>query len=395
MIFSRQASLPDYLTPPNSSIGLQRWFLKSWSQGVVLATSMATITDKVAVTTEDAEVARENLVAEVKVEVKAGAETEVKVEAEAEAKAEAKAEGEAEVKAEGEGEQEEAEAEVTITINLAAVLTYKVLTAKSKADVVFTSMWLLGGIFFSGAAVIALLALGVALEWPHCFHENSHDSCSTGQVCVSYPEPGIGLPDYRNGHEGFQEPVCQDCYWFAKVSPLPRTRPNCPCTLASPQLYLHAPTPRTPSFTSTTTILTPLLADQRHHLFARRFAAHRSGARRHALRHGGQHDRLRVLFGGTQRARQCFRIRNIASTSRDQPTVSFARCPWTQVFIRQVPLHPGDARKRVGPRLVHIVGRLRARRAVHGRRPAPAAAHVPPAPHSPPAAASPQEEGDG
>ena len=198
---------------------------------------MATITDKVAVTTEDAEVARENLVAEVKVEVKAGAETEVKVEAEAEAKVE----GEAEVKAEGEAQQEEAEAEVTITINLAAVLTYKVLTAKSKADVVFTSMWLLGGIFFSGAAVIALLALGVALEWPHCFHENSHDSCSTGQVCVSYPEPGIGLPDYRNGHEGFQEPVCQDCYWFAKVSPLPRTRPSCPCTLASPQLYLHAP----------------------------------------------------------------------------------------------------------------------------------------------------------
>ena len=181
---------------------------------------MATVTVKVAVTTEDAEVARE--VAEVK----------------------------AEVKAEGEA-QEEAESEVAITINLAAVLTYKVLTAKSKADVVFTSMWLLGGIFFSGAAVIALLALGVALEWPHCFHENSHDSCSTGQVCVSYPEPGIGLPDYRNGHEGFQEPVCQDCYWFAKVSPLPRTWPSCPCTLASPQLYLHAPTPRTPSFTST------------------------------------------------------------------------------------------------------------------------------------------------
>ena len=365
---------------------------------VVLATSMATITDKVDVTTEDAEVARENLVAEVKVEVKAGAETEVKVEAEAEAKVE----GEAEVKAEGEAQQEEAEAEVTITINLAAVLTYKVLTAKSKADVVFTSMWLLGGIFFSGAAVIALLALGVALEWPHCFHENSHDSCSTGQVCVSYPEPGIGLPDYRNGHEGFQEPVCQDCYWFAKVSPLRARlsspgRGPCPCTLTSPQLYLHAPSdpPHPLLHQHHTTILTPHLADQRHHLFARRFAAHRSGARRHALRHGGQHDRLRVLFGGTQRARQCFRIRNIASKSRDQPTVSFARCPWTQVFIRQVPLHPGDARKRVGPRLVHTVGRLRARRAVHGRRPAPAAAHVPPAPHSPPAAASPQEEGDG
>ena len=139
---------------------------------------MATVTVKVAVTTEDAEVARE--VAEVK----------------------------AEVKAEGEA-QEEAESEVAITINLAAVLTYKVLTAKSKADVVFTSMWLIGGIFFACAAVIALLAIGVALQWPQCFHENSDDSCRTGLVCVSVPEPGTS---------GLWDPVCWDCFYIAKVA---------------------------------------------------------------------------------------------------------------------------------------------------------------------------------
>ena len=138
---------------------------------------MATVTVKVAVTTEDAEVAREL--------------------------AEAKA---------------EAEAEVAITINLAAVLTYKVLTAKSKADVVFTSMWLLGGIFFSGAAVIALLALGVALEWPRCFHENSDDSCRAGQVCVSNSVVWGNVSDYRStagSSAGFKAPVCWDCYYFA------------------------------------------------------------------------------------------------------------------------------------------------------------------------------------
>ena len=147
---------------------------------------MATVTVKVAVTTEDAEVVRE--VAEVK----------------------------AEVKAEGEA-QEEAESEVAITINLAAVLTYKVLTAKSKADVVFTSMWLLGGIFFAGAAVIALLALGVALEWPRCFHENSNDACRAGQVCISYPEV---WDDNKNGTDytsiaDFNAQICWDCYYFA------------------------------------------------------------------------------------------------------------------------------------------------------------------------------------
>ena len=156
---------------------------------------MATVTVKVAVTTEDAEVAREL----------------------AEAKAEVKAEGEAEVKAEGEA-QEEAEAEVAITINLAAVLTYKVLTAKTKADVVFTSIWLLGGILFAGAAVTALLALGVALEWPRCFHENSDDSCRAGQVCVSNSKVGGGVSDYRStagSTAGFEAPVCWDCYYFA------------------------------------------------------------------------------------------------------------------------------------------------------------------------------------
>ena len=144
---------------------------------------MATVTVKVAVTTEDAEVAREL----------------------AEAKAEVKAEGEA---------QEEAEAEVAITINLAAVLTYKVLTAKTKADVVFTSIWLFGGIFFAGAAVTALLALGVALEWPRCFHENSDDSCRAGQVCVSNSEGDVDVSDYRST-AGFKAPVCWDCYYFA------------------------------------------------------------------------------------------------------------------------------------------------------------------------------------
>ena len=144
---------------------------------------MATVTVKVAVTTEDAEVVREV----------------------------------AEVKAEGEA-QEEAESEVAITINLAAVLTYKVLTAKSKADVVFTSMWLLGGIFFAGAAVIALLALGVALEWPRCFHENSNDACRAGQVCISYPEvwdDSKNGTDYNYSIADFNAQICWDCHYFA------------------------------------------------------------------------------------------------------------------------------------------------------------------------------------
>ena len=148
---------------------------------------MATVTVKVAVTTEDAEVVRE--VAEVK----------------------------AELKAEGEA-QEEAESEVAITINLAAVLTYKVLTAKSKADVVFTSMWLFGGIFFAVAAVIALLALGVALEWPRCFHENSNDACRAGQVCISYPEvwdDSKNGTDYNYSIADFNAQICWDCHYFA------------------------------------------------------------------------------------------------------------------------------------------------------------------------------------
>ena len=60
--------------------------------------------------------------------------------------------------------QEEAEEEVAITINISAVLTYKVMTAKSKADVVFTSMWLVCGIFCACVEIIALLAIGVALQ---------------------------------------------------------------------------------------------------------------------------------------------------------------------------------------------------------------------------------------
>ena len=65
--------------------------------------------------------------------------------------------------------QEEAEEEVAITINISAVLTYKEMTAKSKADVVSTSMWLVCGISFAVVAVIALLAIGIASQWPHCF----------------------------------------------------------------------------------------------------------------------------------------------------------------------------------------------------------------------------------
>ena len=80
------------------------------------------------------------------------------------AEAAAEAEAEAEVEA-----QKEAEVQVAITINISAVLTYKEMTAKSKADVVSTSMWLVCGISFAVVAVIALLAIGVASQWPHCF----------------------------------------------------------------------------------------------------------------------------------------------------------------------------------------------------------------------------------
>ena len=112
--------------------------------------------------------------------------------------------------------QEEAEEEVVITINISAVLTYKVMTAKSKADVVFTSMWLVCGIFFAAVGIIALLAIGVASQWPHCFAQD----CRAGMVCVSVPEGrlrGSLAPDYRNGTDGFKRPTCEDCYLTART----------------------------------------------------------------------------------------------------------------------------------------------------------------------------------
>ena len=134
----------------------------------------------------------------------------------AEAAAEAKvvvAQEEEEAGAAAEAEaaaQEEAEVEVAITINLSAVLTYKVMTAKSKADVVFTSMWLVCGIFFAAVGIIALLAIGVASQWPHCLEQD----CRAGMVCVSKPkQPGSSL-DYRDGTDGFTVPACEDCYDF-------------------------------------------------------------------------------------------------------------------------------------------------------------------------------------
>ena len=126
--------------------------------------------------------------------------------------------------------QEEAEEEVAITINISAVLTYKVMTAKSKADVVFTSMWLVCGIFFAGVAVIALLAIGVGSQWPHCFEQ----TCRAGTVCVSSPKQFGAPPDYRKGVEGFTTPTCQDCY-FTRESRVQRQ------TLTNPNPNLSAP----------------------------------------------------------------------------------------------------------------------------------------------------------
>ena len=160
--------------------------------------TIVSVTDreKVVVTIGDAEVARE--VAEVAAE----AEAELDVQEEAE-----------EMKA----QEEEPEAEMAITITISAVLTYKVLTAKTRSDVLNTGLWLMCGIFFAGAAVIALLALGVALEWPRCFHENSNDACRAGQVCISYPEV---WDDSKNGTDynniaDFNAQICWDCHYFA------------------------------------------------------------------------------------------------------------------------------------------------------------------------------------
>ena len=112
--------------------------------------------------------------------------------------------------------QEEAEVEVAITINLSAVLTYKVMTAKSKADVVFTSIWLVCGIFFAAVEIIALLAIGVASQWPHCFEQND---CRTGTVCVSSPKQLGSSLDGPDGPNGFRAPSCVDCYFTDPQSP--------------------------------------------------------------------------------------------------------------------------------------------------------------------------------
>ena len=77
--------------------------------------------------------------------------------------AEAELEGLEEVAA-----QEEAEVDVAVTVNLSAVLTYKVRTAKSKADVVFASIWLVCGIFFAGVEVVALLAIDLVSVFHNC-----------------------------------------------------------------------------------------------------------------------------------------------------------------------------------------------------------------------------------
>ena len=157
--------------------------------------TIVSVTDreKVVVTIGDAEVARE--VAEVAAE----AEAELDVQEEAE-----------EMKA----QEEEPEAEMAITITISAVLTYKVLTAKTRSDVLNTGLWLMCGIFFAGAAVVALLAIGVALQWPRCF---DNAACQAGTVCISLGERNRPLPDYRDGNEGFKDPVCQDCYFLAQT----------------------------------------------------------------------------------------------------------------------------------------------------------------------------------
>ena len=138
----------------------------------------------------------------------------VTIEPAAEAAEASATEAEAELEAlEEVAAQEEAEPEVdvAITVNLSAVLTYKVRTAKSKADVVFASIWLVCGIFFAAVEVVALLAIGVASQWPHCFEQEEWGDCPSGTVCVSFPE-GPGIP---NGIDGFNQPKCRDCYFYA------------------------------------------------------------------------------------------------------------------------------------------------------------------------------------
>ena len=89
------------------------------------------------------------------------------------------------------------------------------MTAKSKADVVFTSMWLVCGIVFAVLAVITLLAIGVASQWPQCFEQND---CRAGTVCVSYLEALEPGADYRDGTYYITSPKCQDCYFLAQTN---------------------------------------------------------------------------------------------------------------------------------------------------------------------------------
>ena len=121
-------------------------------------------------------------------------------------------EAEAELKAlelEVAAQDEGAEVDVAITVNLSAVLTYKVRTAKSKADVVFASIWLVCGIFFAAVEVVALLAIGVASQWPHCFEQEEWGDCPSGTVCVSLDSSGQHLP------------TCLDCNFFVDADSNP------------------------------------------------------------------------------------------------------------------------------------------------------------------------------
>ena len=79
-------------------------------------------------------------------------------------------------------------------------------------------------------AVIALLAIGVGSQWPHCFEQ----TCRAGTVCVSSPKQFGAPPDCRKGAEGFTKPTCQDCY-FTRESRVQRQ------TLTNPNPNLSAP----------------------------------------------------------------------------------------------------------------------------------------------------------
>ena len=107
--------------------------------------------------------------------------------------------------------QEGAEVDVAITVNLSAVLTYKVRTAKSKADVVFASIWLVCGIFFAAVEVVALLSIGVASQWPHCFEQ---EDCISGKVCVSLEQDE--LPNWT---------TCVDCKFYVDADSNPTVHP--------------------------------------------------------------------------------------------------------------------------------------------------------------------------